>query len=141
MAISPFGLRPALRPRDQRPRERLALAIAAVGIAAILLAYAASPGVRHAVSHATHSVKHAVGNVFHRHHAGPHRHRSHLVQPLPSRSPLRSSRRTPRVAQPRAALAHAARAARAARAAKPLAGGSTTGARAPGPTSASSPSG
>jgi hypothetical protein len=35
-----------------------------VGIAATLFAYAISPGVRHAVSHATHSVKHAVGNVL-----------------------------------------------------------------------------
>lgn len=51
------------------PRTRLALAIATVGIAATLLAYAASPGVRHAVGHAEHSVKHAVSNVFDHDHA------------------------------------------------------------------------
>src|ERR1700704_6593123 len=68
MSISPFSARPAPsggdRPGIGRGRARLALAIAAVGIAATLLAYAISPGVRHAVSHATHSVKHAVGNVL-----------------------------------------------------------------------------
>jgi hypothetical protein len=37
---------------------------ASVGIAAALVAYAASPGVRHAVSHAAHSVKHTVSNFF-----------------------------------------------------------------------------
>jgi len=42
----------------------LAVAIATVGIAATLLAYALSPGVRHAVGHAAHSVKHAVGHVL-----------------------------------------------------------------------------
>jgi len=40
------------------------LLIATLGIAATLLAYAISPGVRHAVGHAAHSVKHAVSNVF-----------------------------------------------------------------------------
>jgi hypothetical protein len=62
----------------------MALAIAAVGIAATLLAYAISPGVRHAVSHAEHSVKHAVGHVFDHHHASrPHtKQRLHLLQPL-----------------------------------------------------------
>jgi hypothetical protein len=68
MSISPFSARPAPsgdgRPGIGRQRARLALAIATVGIAATLLAYAISPGVRHAVSHATHSVKHAVGNVL-----------------------------------------------------------------------------
>jgi hypothetical protein len=66
MSISPFSARPA-PPQGGRPigqRRRLALVIATVGIAATLLAYAISPGVRHAVSHATHSVKHAVGNVL-----------------------------------------------------------------------------
>jgi alcohol dehydrogenase class IV len=62
MAISPFSARPA-SPEGERRRARLALMIAAVGIAAMLLAYAISPGVRHAVGHA-HSVKHTVGNVF-----------------------------------------------------------------------------
>ncbi len=63
MAISPFSARPA-SPEGERRRARLALMIATVGIAAMLLAYAISPGVRHAVGHAAHSVKHTVGNVF-----------------------------------------------------------------------------
>ena len=63
MAISPFQARPA-SPEGEGRRARLAIAIATVGIAAILLVYAISPGVRHAVSHAAHSVKHDVGNVF-----------------------------------------------------------------------------
>ncbi|TMK25297.1 MAG: hypothetical protein E6G62_05705 [Actinobacteria bacterium] len=70
MSISPFSARPAPsngeRPGIGQRRTRLALAIATIGIAATLLAYAISPGVRHAVSHATHSVKHAVGNVLDR---------------------------------------------------------------------------
>ncbi|HWX52015.1 MAG TPA: hypothetical protein VNY34_01900 [Solirubrobacteraceae bacterium] len=68
MSISPFNARPAPAPggpsRIAQGRPRLALIIATVGIAATLLAYAISPGVRHAVSHATHSVKHAMGNVL-----------------------------------------------------------------------------
>ena len=40
------------------------LLIATLGIAATLLAYAISPGVRHAVGHAAHSVKHAVSHVL-----------------------------------------------------------------------------
>src|ERR1700716_1712016 len=85
MSISPFSARPAPsggdRPGIGRGRARLALAIATVGIAATLLAYAISPGVRHAVSHATHSVKHAVGNVLD-HDAAK---RAHRAQPAPSR--------------------------------------------------------
>jgi hypothetical protein len=83
MAISPFNARPA-SPEGERRRARLAVAIATVGIIAILLAYAASPGVRHTVSHAAHSVKHAVGHVFDPdHRAGTHGNlRAHLVQPL-----------------------------------------------------------
>ena len=65
MSMAPFGARPA-SPQSERRRTRLALIIASVGIAATLLAYAVSPGVRHAVSHAAHSVKHAVGNVIDR---------------------------------------------------------------------------
>jgi hypothetical protein len=64
MAISPFSVRPAHSPRGERGRARLALALAAVGIAAVLIAYAISPGVRHVVSHAAHSVRHAVNHVF-----------------------------------------------------------------------------
>jgi hypothetical protein len=63
MAISPFNVRPA-SPEGERRRARLAIVIATIGIAAILLAYAVSPGVRHAVGHAAHSVNHAVGNVL-----------------------------------------------------------------------------
>jgi hypothetical protein len=68
MAISPFNVRPA-SPEGERRRARLAIVIATIGILAILLAYAVSPGVRHAVSHAEHSVKHAVGNVLDKDHA------------------------------------------------------------------------
>src|ERR1700683_1236585 len=89
MAISPFSVRP-VSPERERRRARLVVAIATVGIAATLLAYAISPGVRHAVGHAAHNVKHAVGNVFdHDHHAGPHADRhARLFSPLhpPARS-------------------------------------------------------
>jgi hypothetical protein len=63
MAISPFSARPA-SPEGDRRRTRLALAIATLGIAATLLAYAISPGVRHVVGHAAHNVKHAVSHVL-----------------------------------------------------------------------------
>ena len=59
MAISPFGVRPA-SPDGERRRARLVLIIATVGIVATLMAYAISPGVRHAVGHAAHSVGHAL---------------------------------------------------------------------------------
>ncbi len=55
MAISPFSARPA-SPENERRRARLVLVIAMVGIAATLLAYAISPGVRRDVRHAAHSV-------------------------------------------------------------------------------------
>ena len=87
MAISPFSARPA-SPQGEGRRARLAIVIATVGIAATLLAYAISPGVRHAVGHAAHSVKHAVGHVFDPDHvsspARPHPKKLHLVQPLHS---------------------------------------------------------
>jgi hypothetical protein len=64
----------------------MAIAIATVGIMATLLAYAISPGVRHAVGHAAHSVRHAVGHVLDPDADHPARsplgHRPHLVQPL-----------------------------------------------------------
>jgi hypothetical protein len=86
MAISPFSARPA-SPGSDRSRARLALAIATVGIVATLVAYAISPGVRHAVGHAAHSVKHAVSHVLDpdkaAHATRPHpKQRLHLVQPL-----------------------------------------------------------
>lgn len=74
MAISPFPARPGA-PDSEGRRTRLVIALATLGIAASLLAYAISPSVRHAVGHAAHSVRHAVGNVFDRdraaHHAAP----------------------------------------------------------------------
>lgn len=63
MSISPFSARPA-SPEGERRRARLALLIATAGIAATLLAYTLSPGVRHAVGHAAHSVKHAVSHTL-----------------------------------------------------------------------------
>jgi hypothetical protein len=70
MSIAPFhpAPTPARRSRTRRATEvrraRIALALAAVGIAAALIAYAISPTVRHAVGHAEHSVKHTVTNIF-----------------------------------------------------------------------------
>lgn len=85
MAISPFSARPA-SPGSERRRARLVLAIATVGIVATLLAYAISPGVRHAVGHAAHGVKHAVSHVFDPDkvgHPGAHpEQRQRLVAPL-----------------------------------------------------------
>jgi len=59
MSISPFSVRPASA-ENERWRARLVLAIAVIGIAATLLAYAISPGVRRDVRHAAHSVGHAL---------------------------------------------------------------------------------
>lgn len=59
MSISPFSVRPASAETERR-RARLVLAIAVIGIAATLLAYAISPGVRRDVRHAAHSVGHAL---------------------------------------------------------------------------------
>lgn len=77
MAISPFGVRPA-SPETEGRRARLVVAIAVVGIAATLLAYAMSPGVRHAVSHAAHSVKGAVSHALDR---DEHTRKSQLGKP------------------------------------------------------------
>jgi hypothetical protein len=85
MSIAPFGARPTT-PQSERRRTRLALAIATLGIAATLLAYAVSPGVRHAVSHAAHSVKHAVSRVLDHdatHHA---RHKHPATKTHPART-------------------------------------------------------
>jgi hypothetical protein len=78
MSIAPFSTRPAAPDGISARRTRLALAIATIGIAATLLAYAVSPGVRHAVGHAEHSVKHAVSNVFDHDRAA----RAHAKPPL-----------------------------------------------------------
>jgi hypothetical protein len=93
MAISPFNVRPA-SPEGERRRARLAVAIATVGIVAILLAYAVSPGVRHAVGHAAHSFKHAVGHVFDPDHAAAAHKKPHvrLVQPLQPKRRVASPR-------------------------------------------------
>ena len=67
MSIAPFTARPvASEPDSERRRARIVLALAALGIAAALFAYAVSPSVRHAVGHAAHSVNHAVSRVFDR---------------------------------------------------------------------------
>jgi hypothetical protein len=55
MSISPFQARPGT-PAGEGRRARLVVLLVALGIAASLLAYAISPGVRHAVGHAAHSV-------------------------------------------------------------------------------------
>jgi hypothetical protein len=70
MSISPFSARPA-SPDNERQRARMVVLLVVLGIAASLLAYAASPSVRHAVGHAAHSVKGAVGHVLDRDHAQP----------------------------------------------------------------------
>jgi hypothetical protein len=62
MSVAPPTNAPNLD-REAR-RARLAVLAAGVGIAAILVAYALAPGVRHAVGHAAHSVRHAVTRVF-----------------------------------------------------------------------------
>lgn len=63
MSISPFNAHP-VSPETETRRARLVLAIAVIGIAATLIAYAISPGVRHAVGHAAHSVKGAVSRAL-----------------------------------------------------------------------------
>ncbi len=90
MAISPFNVRPA-SPEGERRRARLAVAIATIGILAILVAYAVSPGVRHAVSHAAHSVKHAVGHVLDNDHA-KHAHAKPRARPTHPAQPQRPAR-------------------------------------------------
>jgi hypothetical protein len=69
MSIAPFSPHPVPTHPDAQGgwwRTRLAVFSATVGIAATLLAYAISPGLRHAVTHAEHSVSHAVSRVFDR---------------------------------------------------------------------------
>lgn len=63
MSISPFHATPA-SPETETRRARLVTAIAIIGIVATLLAYAISPGIRHAVRHAAHSVKGAVSRAL-----------------------------------------------------------------------------
>jgi len=71
MPIAPFAPRPVPRELEAR-RSRLAVVAALIGIGAALLAYAVSPGIRHAVGHAARGVGHAVDKVTDRvfpHHA------------------------------------------------------------------------
>src|SRR6202521_218195 len=94
MSISPFSARP-VSPEGESRRSRWALLAAIVGIAATLVAYAVSPGVRHAVGHAAHSVKHAVSRVLdhdsnkpaHRKRPTPAAHGKRPVQPVHSAAP------------------------------------------------------
>jgi hypothetical protein len=88
MSISPFGTRPA-SPASESRSARLAAIVAIVGIAATLLAYAISPGVRHAVRHAEHGVKGVVNRVFDR----DEKARAHARTPvhrIPPRPPVRA---------------------------------------------------
>jgi len=66
MSAYPPVRRKGLSPESETRRARIIVVIAAIGIAATLIAYAVSPGVRHVVSHAEHSVSH----VFNHHGAG-----------------------------------------------------------------------
>ena len=86
MSISPFSAG-RVSPEGERRRTRLVLAIATVGIAATLLAYAISPGVRHAVGHVAHSVKHTVSSVLD-HDQGEHEHGAATT----SKQPVRPTR-------------------------------------------------
>jgi hypothetical protein len=95
MSIAPFGTRP-VSPQSERRRTRLALAIASLGIAATLLAYAVSPGVRHAVSHAAHSVNHAVSRVLD-HDTTKHARPKHATpaKTTPTTRPVHRAKHTP----------------------------------------------
>jgi hypothetical protein len=83
MSSSPFSARPAASPDEERRRSRLVVLIAALGITATLLAYAASPSVRHAV----HSVKHAVVNVVDHDEGKKAPGKTHATPTTPARSP------------------------------------------------------
>jgi hypothetical protein len=68
--------------------------VAILGIAATLLAYAISPGVRHAVRHAEHGVKGVVNRVFDRDEkararARPPVHRTRSRPPARAQPPTR----------------------------------------------------
>jgi len=87
MSISPFSVRP-FSPGGERRRARLVLVIATIGIAATLLAYAVSPGVRHAV----HSVKHEVSHILDRDRKSTAGKPVHRVAPA---RPAKAGRRQP----------------------------------------------
>jgi hypothetical protein len=92
MSISSFGTRPAF-PASESRRAGLAATIAIIGIAATLLAYAISPGVRHVVRHAEHGVKGVVNRVFDRDQKARARGRA-PAHSTPSRPPARAQPRT-----------------------------------------------
>jgi hypothetical protein len=91
MSMAPFHA-PHASPQSEARRTRLAVLIATLGIAATLLAYAVSPGVRHAVSHAAHSVKGAVSRVFDHDTVPKHKHRA-ASSAHPKRSATTHARR------------------------------------------------
>ena len=87
MSIAPFSPHPAPSPPGADGswwRTRLAVASATVGIGATVLAYAISPGLRHAVSHAEHSVGHAVSRVFDHDTARKHALKAKPHKPAPA---------------------------------------------------------
>lgn len=90
MSIAPLHPGPA-GARSEAKMARLALFAVVVGVAAALLAYGISPGVRHAVGHAAHSVKHTVSTIFD--HDEP-RHRGSLAKHPEHHHPLRAPART-----------------------------------------------
>ena len=81
MSISPFAARPG-SPAQEGRRARLVVLLVALGIAASLLAYGISPGVRHAVGHAAHSVGRVLDRDRTQHKAAPQR----SIPPAGSRS-------------------------------------------------------
>jgi hypothetical protein len=102
MSIAPFTPHPVPMRSDAEGgwwRTRLAVASATIGIAATLFAYAISPGLRHAVSHAEHSVTHAVSRVFDRDAAA----RKHAPSIAARKHPSKSTSRT---GKPAAATKH-----------------------------------
>jgi hypothetical protein len=82
MSISPFPARPG-SPETESRRARIVAGLVVLGIAASLLAYAISPGVRHVVKRAAHSV----GHVFDKdEHAARKKAPSATKQHAPARS-------------------------------------------------------
>jgi hypothetical protein len=92
-SMSPLSARPGT-PEGEARRARIVVLLVVLGVSASLLAYALSPGVRHAVSHAAHSVKRAVGHVFDRD-AGEKAKPKHTTPPAPARTPPRTSTTAP----------------------------------------------
>jgi hypothetical protein len=72
MSISPFPAPRPGSPAQEGRRARLVVLLVILGISASLLAYAISPGVRHAVSHAAHSVGHVIDRDKNEHKSKTH---------------------------------------------------------------------